>query len=208
MVINPTYRRKNNLTQLGFGLIELMVSISVMVLVTSVILVKHDSYNGATLLRSQAYDIALQLREVQLLSISAAQDGSANANAFRNVYGVHFSTTTNDTYFVFKDADSDFYFDYANTNSEKFGKQGTLSSKFVIDTIRLISSSGNTEENELSISFKRPNFDANFYEGSGNAVDPSVSAVEIDVRTKGTTGGGSGNIRTVEITRTGQITVK
>ena len=199
MVIKPTHIRSYKLSQLGFGLVELMVSISIMVLVTSVILVNNNSYNGATLLRNQAYEIALQLREVQLLAISATEAGSG----FRNVYGVHFSTSTNNTYFIFRDVNANYYFD---AGSEKLGKQGILDPKFVIDAIRLIGTGA--IEDELSITFKRPNFDANFYSESGAAVPASVSAVEIDVRTKGTTGTGNGKIRTVEITRTGQITVK
>jgi prepilin-type N-terminal cleavage/methylation domain-containing protein len=198
MVINPTLRSKQNLNQLGFGLVELMVSISIMALVTSVILVKNNSYNGSTLLRSQAYEIALQLREVQLLSISATEAGSG----FRNVYGVHFSTSTSDTYFIFRDAvPNDYFFD---AGSEKFGKPGTLNAQFVIDAIRLVGSASTPEQ--LSITFERPNFDAKFYTGSGNAA--TESAVEIDVRTKGTTGTGNNELRTIEITRTGQITVK
>jgi hypothetical protein len=204
MVIKPIQCSKYKLAQLGFGLVELMVSISVMVLVTSVILVKHDSYNGATLLRSQAYEIALQLREIQLLSISATEAGSG----YRNVYGVHFSTSTTDTYFIFRDDDDDYYFDAGAVPPEKFGKQGTLSSEFVIDAIRLLGTLGPTNEDELSVTFERPNFDAKFYTGPNTSVANTVSGVEIDIRTKGTTGPGSGNIRTVEITRTGQITVK
>ena len=202
MVIKPNNSRSYKLSQIGFGLVELMVSISIMVLITSVILVKNNSYNGATLLRNQAYEIALQLREVQLLSISAAEAGSG----FRNVYGVHFNTVNNDIYFIFKDTNVNYYFDASLLPSEKFGKQGSLDSKFVIDAIRLVGSPDTPEQ--LSITFERPNFDAKFYRGPLNFVAPAVSGVEIDVRTKGTTGPGSGKIRTVEITRTGQITVK
>lgn len=200
MVNKPSNLIKYNLTQHGFGLVELMVSISIMVLITSVILVKHDSYNGATLLRSQAYEIALQLREIQLLSISATEAGTG----FRNVYGIHFSTAANDSYFNFRDADSDYYFD---PGAEEFGKPGTLDSKFEIDEIRLV---GGAVVNNLSVTFQRPNFDALFYTAPapGGEVGPGVSAVEIDIRTKGTTGAGNGKIRTIEVTRTGQITVK
>ncbi len=200
MVINFTYRHKNNFFQSGFGLIELMVSISVMVLVISVILVNHNSYNGATLLRSQAYEIALQLREAQLMSISATQ--AEVGLDFRNVYGVHFSLATNDTYFIFRDENGDYFFD---AGAEELGKQGTLDSHFTIDAIRLIGSVVVPEQ--LSVTFERPNFDAKFRTASG--VSPAgLTGVEIDVRTKGTVGLGSGKLRTIEITKAGQITVK
>ena len=76
----------------------------------------------------------------------------------------------------------------------------------MIDKIRYVGDSG-TPTN-LSIVFKRPNFDAIFYESSGTQAPANVSAVLIDVRLKGTTGNGVGEVRTVEITRTGQITVQ
>ena len=59
---NPGARRLSR--QGGFGLIELMVSISVMAIVSAIILVKQNSFNGAILLRSQTYEIALDVREV------------------------------------------------------------------------------------------------------------------------------------------------
>ncbi len=56
----------------GFGLIELLVSISLMVLVLAIVLVQQTAFNGSVLLRSQAFEIALQIREVQLNAVSVA----------------------------------------------------------------------------------------------------------------------------------------
>jgi hypothetical protein len=59
-----------------------------------------------------------------------------------------------------------------------------------------------------SIIFERPNFDAEFYSFLGTPAPSNVSAVEIDIRVKGTSGSGLGEVRTVEVSRTGQITVQ
>jgi type II secretory pathway pseudopilin PulG len=185
----------------GFGLIELLVSISIMIIVTSIILARHDTYNSATMLRGQAYDIALTTREVQLLAVSATRDSVG----FRNVYGIVFSTTNPNVYTIFRDADGDYYFDAG----EEFGKQGSIDPRFEIDAIRRLgwgADAGSTDS--ATILFERPNFDALLYKGSNDEVLYGVNALEIDLRVKDTTGTGPGELRTLEITRAGQITVK
>lgn len=181
----------------GFGLVELLVSISIMIIVTSIILARHDTYNSATMLRGQAYDMALTTREIQLLAVSATRDQVG----FRNVYGLVFSTTNPNAYTIFRDGDNDYYYD----GGEEFGQQGIIDPRFEVDAIRLI---GGTSVDTVAVLFKRPNFDALLYDGPGSPVATGVSGVEIDLRVKGSTGTGPGELRTVEITRTGQITVK
>ncbi len=191
---------KNKSTETsGFGLVELMVSISIVVLVTSIILVRHTSYNGAVLLRSQAYEVALQAREIQLSAVSAMLE----AGGFRNVFGLHFDTNTPDYYLNFKDdttSGGNFYYD----SGEQIGKRNNIDKRFEIGAIRL---SNGATPNELSIVFERPNFDARFFDGANSEIT-TASTVEIDIRLKGTSGTGSGEVRTVEISRTGQITVQ
>jgi type II secretory pathway pseudopilin PulG len=183
----------------GFGLVELLVSISIVVLVMGIIMARHSSYEGAVLLRSQAYQIALQIREVQLMAVSATGQGGE----YRNVFGVHLdsSSGSNGFYYTFKDEDSDFYYDSA----EQLGKRNNLDPRFEISAIRLMP--GATTESNLSVTFERPNFDAIFNNVSGTV---AASTIEIDVCRKGTscTAGMLGEVRTVEISRTGQITVQ
>ncbi len=168
------------------------MSISIMIVITSVIMARHDSFNGATLLRGQAYAIALQAREVQLNAISATKEGD-----FRNVFGLHFDTRNNPNgYAVFKDANDNDYFDA----SEVYGKQGVVDRRFYVKQIRLVNG---VAVNNVSISFKRPNFDARIYTGANSEAASSVSGVEIDIGVVGTA-----DVRTVEITKTGQISVK
>lgn len=184
----------------GFGLIELLVSISVMVLVTSVILARHDAFNGATLLRSQAYDMALALREMQLLAVSATNDSSG----FRSIYGVTFDTATPGAYVIFRDDNYNYFYDAG----EEFGQQGFLDERFLIDDIRLVGSGGDAgSRTDVTILFERPNFDALIYKSLNSPAAAGIYAVELDVRVRGTTGNSAGEVRTIEVTRTGQVTV-
>lgn len=178
----------------GFGLIELLVSISIMVVVTSVVLVRQTSFNGAVLLRSQAYEVALQLRDAQLNAVSA----TGQSGNYRSLIGVHFDTTNNGTYRIFRDVDGDSYYDV----NEEFGLQGQIDPRFEVRAIR---ADGNSVTN-LSVVYERPNFDARFFDGANSEV--TAATVEIDIARVGADGTGLGDIRTVEVTSAGQVAVQ
>lgn len=188
----------------GFGLVELLVSISILVIVMSVILARHSAFNSAVLLQSQAYEVAFQAREIQLFAVGAIGESTD----FRNVYGLHFDSTSgaNQKYSLFRDGDGDNIFG----SGEEFGRQGVLDPRFEISAIRGINSGGALYDNydKLSILFERPNFDARFFIDTGTPLADEVVAVEVVVRLRGTTSDTVNDKRTVEITRTGQISVK
>lgn len=193
---------KQKSTAAGFGLIELMVSIGIVVMVMAIVMVKHNKSTSAVLLRSQAYEIALDAREVQLAAVSAV----GLSGDFRNVVGLYFDIDTPGYYLRFADTGTANFF--YNSGEELF-PHGAIDPRFVIDEIRLMN--GATElssPDDIAIVFERPNFDAQFYTGPNTAASSAVSAVEIDVRVIGTTGNDVGSVRTVEITRTGQIVVQ
>lgn len=181
--------------QVGFGLIELMVSVAVMAIVASIILVRQNSFNGGVLLRSQAYEVALSAREVQLNAVSAV----GVAGDFRTLQGLHFDTGANDTYRIFRDADNDGFFD----TNESLGQQGSLDDRFEIRTIRTIGDS--YVGTGISVVFERPNFDARFFDNTGEI---NASSIEIDIARRGVSGSGPDVVRTLEITSTGQIIVQ
>ena len=184
----------------GFSLVELLVSISVITIVISVILIRQNTFNSAVLLRGQAYEVALQTREVQLNAVGVSTDGGGE---FRSVLGVYFNTDTafNGQYTIFRDADLDGFYD----SGEEFGQQGILDPRFEIRELRSIGGDA-ISGNELSVIFVRPNFDARFFDASGNELDTPM--VEVDVARRDVTGTGVGVVRTIEITGTGQIAVQ
>jgi type II secretory pathway pseudopilin PulG len=186
--------------QAGFGLIELIVSISILILITTLVLVNQNAFNSAILLRSQAYELALQLRTVQLNAVSAADE--AGAGTFRSVFGVHFNTATPQEYKLFRDT-GNYYYDGLG---EEFGLQGSLDPRFEIRAIR--ADGAVVAGGELSVVFERPNFDARFFDTPGeiNALD--VGRVEIEVARVGEAGTTADVLRTVVVTSAGQISVQ
>jgi prepilin-type N-terminal cleavage/methylation domain-containing protein len=192
-----SHKRPRHIRQGGFGLIELMVSISVVTIVTSVILVRQSSFNSAVLLRNQTYDVALNVREVQL---SAVTTGRSSID-FRAILGIHFDTNTldNDRYILFQDADAspNGFYDVGEETSAIF-----LDERFEIREIR----AGADTPSALSVIFVRPNFDARFFDATNSEV--LEETIEIDIARRGVVGTDDGVLRTVEITATGQITVQ
>lgn len=172
----------------GFGLVELLVSISIMTLVSAVILARHSSYNSAVLLRNQAYEVAFTIREAQNYALSAVFTDTGtglSTDSFRERYGVHFEAG-NSVYYLFRDDNGDGGYDAG----EEIGQPGRLDPRFVFSSVP-----GGT--GVFDVMFERPNFDAIFDPNpSGPAGTPAIITVSTDTSS-----------RDIEVTRTGQIAV-
>lgn len=199
LVLCKKVRTQRQVLQAGFGLVELMVSIGIMLIVMSIVLVNQTSFNGAVLLRGEAYKVALSTREIQLSAVSAMGDGGGN---FRSVLGVHFDTANDSIYKIFKDAGNNHFY---TLSTEEFGTQGKIDPRFEIDAIKELDDTA-ISGGKVSVVFERPNFDARFFTGAGNEL--ITSGIKIDVRRRGSTGSGDGDVRTIEITASGQISVQ
>lgn len=172
----------------GFGLIELMVSISIMVLILGVVLIRQDGFNSAVLLRNEAYKIALQVREVQLSAVSAARRDTGNAEDFRTPIGLYFDTDTPNRYIIFQDTGST-ALEYDSGDSEIM-QAGVIDPRF---ELQLIDGSPNAS---VSILFERPDYDA--------IISSGASQVELTLGEAASTGN---ETRRIEITSTGQVAV-
>jgi type II secretory pathway pseudopilin PulG len=186
----------------GFSMVELLVSIGIIVLVLSVVVTNQRSFNSAVLLRGQAYEIALAMREVQLGAISSVSDGTG---VFRSVQGMHFDTADNQKYRVFRDSnDNNFW-----NSGEDFGFSGLFDPRFELREITV----GTDSSGQMSIVFKRPNFDAIFVvNGSDNPVSsyPTESSVLLTIGLRGGSPSDTicgQDIRQIQITSAGQISV-
>lgn len=177
-------------TQRGFTLIELLVTIGIIMIITAIVVVQHGAFNSTVLLRSQAYEIALNLREAQVFSISARGEGSN----FRDAYGLYFSADTPNTYVLFAD----------NINENSRYDDGEEIDQFVIDSrftiVDLqIGANCDTSVDDLSIAFKRPDFDAHISSGGGSIQAAGCIVVASE---------GGSDTRSVFVRTTGQIEVQ
>ncbi|MDQ3014340.1 MAG: type II secretion system GspH family protein [bacterium] len=75
--------------QSGFSLIELIVSIAIIVMITTVIMFQYRDYSDVTTLRGQSHEIALALREAQV-NATNGKEFAPNTDHFRIQYGVNF----------------------------------------------------------------------------------------------------------------------
>ena len=77
---------KNKDLKAGFTLIELMITITIVTLVTGIVMANYSSFNSVVLLKSQAYELALDLRSAQVYGVSVG----GTTNSFRGAYGIYF----------------------------------------------------------------------------------------------------------------------
>ncbi|MEM9336367.1 MAG: hypothetical protein AAGA35_00740 [Patescibacteria group bacterium] len=199
--------RKHNIPSFGFTITELLVTIGLMLIISGVVVARYSSFNSAVLLKNQALEVALSIRQAQLFAVAAQGD----AGDFEDQFGIHFDSSAgnNRTYRIFRDNNNDGIFDAGDS---EIGIPGELDSRFIIrgfvdaDNNTGSASSVLTGGDEFTITFERPNFDAKFADSAG-ALTNDVVYIEI-VLAGDTIDDDNVDrlLRTVEITSAGQIT--
>lgn len=172
------YRKSHRKSQDGFTLVELMVTLGIIVLVTGVVMVRYASFNSSVLLNSQAYITAFDVREAQSLAVSVR----GFSNQFREEYGLHFAMSDPFSYTLFLDDAS-----YGDTKPAQFNPDEAIGSPYSLDPrFAIVDLCGTTTDGTttcysddadfdyITISFKRPDFDAAFHGDLTN-----LSSVEI-----------------------------
>jgi prepilin-type N-terminal cleavage/methylation domain-containing protein len=86
----------------GFTLIELVVTMGIMALITSVTLANHSKFGGQVMLRNLAYEMALIVREAQTYGVSVRKI-NIGSGEFEAGYGVHFNANNPTEYVMFAD---------------------------------------------------------------------------------------------------------
>ena len=186
----------NHKQQPGFSLIELLVSVGILTMITTIVLANHTRFNGSVLLGSLAYDIALSVRQAQVFGLSVREFSSD----FQVAYGVRIAGSNE--YFLFVDRDGNQKYDDA---TDAVIETYTLGRGHIISEFCGYSSSGTPACSSsfpaityLDIVFNRPDPDA------------LMSSNEPGSYSRGTVTvmSGSGDTRTIEIASTGQISVQ
>ncbi len=182
-----------------------------MVLVTTVVLANHSSFTSTSLLRTQAYDVALRIREVQQAAVSSQ---NSSANDFRAINGVQFSAgaisasaAVDRTRYRAFSTDEVTSATWEN-DITPLGALGVLDSRFEFGPITTLQSNGTESGGQTGvfITFMRPNFDARFFRTDGVEYGAAHVAIRIGVRPRGSNA--SPAPRYIVISRSGQITVE
>ncbi len=202
--------RKASAQNRGFTVVELMVTVTIVVLVTGIVMIRYSSFNSSVLLTSQAYITAFDIREAQSLAVSVR----GNANEFREEYGIYITMNTPSQYQLFQDDDA-----LGETTPAQYSPSEAIGSPFRVDSrfsiMNICGSDASTRMcftddpettdeiinfnfSSIAISFKRPDFDASFY----NPIRSNLQSVEIHYGNPNTS-----VRRTVKVYTSGQITV-
>jgi len=94
----------------GFTLVELLVTMSILVVITSMILANYPGFSETLALKRTAQEIALTIRQAQVYGLSVREFG-AGSGIFPG-YGVHFDIAGSpDTFVLFADANGNKSYD-------------------------------------------------------------------------------------------------
>lgn len=198
---------------MGFTLVELLISIAIIGVVTSIVLVKYGTFDSTVLLKGLAYEIALTLREAQVRSVSVARNaGGTDTGNFDFPFGVTFSAEEgkNKQYTSFRYGHAT---DYPVYDVGEVGAVAEDIRTFPIGRTMLVKDICVTDENEdeycaadgverLDVSFRRPKFRGLFSTSGYTGDDTLIRSAKIIV-------GASGGINdfVVEVSSLGQISV-
>ena len=212
------HSRKNH----GFTLVELIVSISIFILMTSLLIANYGAFNNSVLLTDLAYDIALAIRTAQTYGISvqgqcSSGGGNCASSNFQAPYGVAFcaisacsdssqATFTNQQVVLFADT-SPFKGSYGNSD-QIVSPSYTIKRGAKIVDICTLGNGWQCGNARTDITFLRPNPNAlicvSDTAGPNDCVDwgGTVQEVEIVVQAP------DGSERAVIVRNTGQISVE
>ncbi len=171
----------------GFTLIEMVVTVGIFAIISTVIIVRNAAFDNDVLLNNLAYDIALSVRQAQQFGVNVRTTAQQQFDA---PYGVHFDANQT-TYLMFIDIDGDGFYGGS--------KSGELLEVYTIGRGARINSLCDQESNDckldtLDIVFRRPNPDAVIQNGT-------ISRARIEVMSRGE------KVRYVDVESTGQIAI-
>lgn len=200
----------------GFSLIELLVVVSIFLIVTTITLFKQSKFSSDILITNTAYEVALSIREAQVLGVGSKQQSGEQR---KQAYGVYFSgyeidkengqftqyseSPLSDVYSFFYDAGDD-RFIIVGGNNISLTRSQRFRNICAIDTQgekKCSSDSGPLKA--LNIAFVKPNLDAKIIGQDSNGEKEEFSSAEIVVESSL-----GDKCRTITINSVGQIAIK
>lgn len=195
----------------AFTMLELLTVIAIIGIVTFMVLGNYNAFGGQIILRTLAYDMALSLREAQTFGVSVRR---SDTSTFGAGYGIHYSTDSRNTYRLFSDSyilsggitspapstggDGLYTDPREEVRLFRFGNGYYVKNICVTTGSEVCYPTGSGTPHTLDILFKRPEPDAQIRLDGG----APVRSARIELTSP------RGNLRSVVVEITGQISVK
>lgn len=185
---------------------------SIMVIVTSVLLVRQSKFDSSTLLRSLAYSVALSVRQAQVYGTSVFGTTTSSGLQYASGYGIYVDITNTTSYTLFADLNNNGTYDLGEDVKVFSLGQGYSISQICATTgaptTQYCSNGGGVTS--LSTVYRRPNPEA--------CITTNLSLIACATPPSGTsyatssiqiqrTGADTGSTRSIYINTTGQISV-
>lgn len=187
-----------NRSKEGFTLIELMVTVGIFVLMTSLLLAKYNNYYSGTIFKNQAYDIAITLRQAQSFGISVKVDVAPGSNSFDSAYGVRFPSAGVNNFSLYSFIRNGNSYSQNILQKEYRLKNGAYIERLDVST----DGSAYSLANSVNVIFQRPNPEAIFC-ANVNGVDSCGTYKYLSIGLKAP----NGTIKTVKVNNSGQISI-
>lgn len=157
---------KNIKLNKGFTLIELMMVIVISTIMMTTLVVQQNQWNDSLTVNTQAYELALTIRQAQIYSLAVRESATGSGN-FDIGYGIYFDSN-HSRYIYFGDINKNQKYDAGEEIETKTFTRGVTISKFC--GIRAGVEDCGSPMNNISITFFRPEPKAviSFLNGGGN----------------------------------------
>ncbi|MBX4197823.1 prepilin-type N-terminal cleavage/methylation domain-containing protein [Candidatus Parcubacteria bacterium] len=162
----------------GFTFVELIVSVAIILIISSIVLFQYKEYNNDVTLKGISNEIALALREAQVYATSG-REFKPNTNVFKLQYVLLFDKA-NKSYSLYGDADGDGQV-VADQASEILVNY-TLRPGYTMDLCMKNTEEGNcinANQTTLFVGFPYKDFQATIKQSDTVPNDPSIKFAEI-----------------------------
>jgi Tfp pilus assembly protein FimT len=175
--------------------VELLVTLSLFVILTTIVLFSQSKFNGSILLTNLAYDVALTVRQAQTFGVNVREVSSGSGD-FQKAYGVHFDISSDKEFLMFSDDNKTDKYEPSDSKINGYSiKRGNKISQICV-------TSNNTEDcniNALDTTFLRPDPDARFRSSPNKPQGITEAKIIIS--------SANGDTRNVLVNSTGQISI-